>query len=88
MPTILTALALVGGAFLITYTASRVAFLAKKPADMLWAIMLCAAGVIFPMAFAAAFAEALVAPAVVPVVILGAALASLGAHLFALRKLK
>lgn len=86
--TLIIALGIFAGAFIVTYGASRICFAVKKPADMLWAGMLSAAGLIWPMMLAGVYAETIMAPSVVPFVVLFTALASLGAHMLALRKLK
>lgn len=86
--TLIIAFGICAGAFIVTYAASRICFAVKKPADMLWAGMLCAAGLIYPMIFAGVYAETIMSPSAVPFVVLFTALASFGAHLLAMRKLK
>lgn len=84
---LIIALGIFAGAFVVTYIASRICFAVKKPADMLWAGMLCVAGLLYPMIFAGVYAETIMTPAAVPLVVLFTALASLGAHILAMRKL-
>ncbi len=86
--TLIIALGIFAGAFVVTYVASRLCFAVKKPADMLWAGMLCAAGLIWPMMLAGVYAETIMSPSAVPFVVLFTALASLGAHVLAMRKLR
>lgn len=86
--TLMIALAMIAGAFVITYVASRICFAVKKPENMLWAAMLCVCGLFYPAVYAGVYAEATMAPSVVPFVAVFTLLASLGAHLLAMRKLK
>ncbi|MBC7997189.1 MAG: hypothetical protein IAF58_04570 [Leptolyngbya sp.] len=85
---LLIALAFIAGSFIVTYTASRIAFLASKPSHMLGAVMLVAAGVIYPAVITGMGVGAYVAPSAVPVVAILACLASLAAHISALKYLK
>lgn len=85
---LLIALAFVAGSFLVTYTASRIAFLASKPSHMLGSVMLVAAGVIYPAVITGLGVGAYVAPNMVPVVTILAVVASLAAHMRALKYLK
>lgn len=86
--TLLIALAFIAGSFIVTYTASRIAFLASKPSHMFGAVMLVAAGVIYPAVITGLGVGAYVAPNVVPVVTILACIASLVAHIRALKYLK
>lgn len=88
MLTLMIALAMFAGAFVVTYGASRICFAVKKPENMLWAGMLCVCGLFYPAVFAGLYAETIMAPSVVPFVVVLTMLASLGAHLLALRTLK
>ncbi len=86
--TLMIALAIVAGAFVVTYGTSRLCFAVKKPENMLWAGMLCVCGLFYPAVFAGVYADANMAPSVVPVLAVLTLLSSLGAHFLALRKLK
>lgn len=86
--TLMIALAMIAGAFVVTYVASRICFAVKKAENMLWAAMLCVCGLFYPTVFAAVYADSSMAPSVVPYVVGFTLLASLGAHILALRKLK
>lgn len=86
--TLIIALAIVAGSFVVTYATSYICLTIKKAENMLWAAMLCVAGLIYPVVFAGAYAEETMAPFMVPVVIVCTLLASLSAHFLALRKTK
>lgn len=86
--TMLIVLAFIAGSFLVTYTTSRIAFLASKPSHMLGSVMLVAAGVIYPAVITGVAVGAYVAPNVVPVVTVCVVVASLVAHFRALKYLK
>lgn len=86
--TLMIALAIVAGSFVVTYVTSYICLTIKKAENMLWAAMLCVAGLIYPVVFAGAYAQQSMPPSVVPLVVVCTLLASLGAHFLALRKTK
>lgn len=81
-------LAFVLGTFVVTYVTSRICFMANKPSQMLGAVMLCAAGVIYPLIITAFCAGFYLPSPVVPWLTLSVGAASLVAHFLALKKLK
>lgn len=86
--TLMIALAIVAGSFVVTFATSYICLTVKKAENMLWAAMLCVSGLIYPVVFAGAYADENMAPSMVPIVIVCTLLASLGAHFLALRKTK
>ncbi len=64
--TLMIALAMIAGAFVVTYVASRICFAVKKAENMLWAAMLCVCGLFYPTVFAGVYADSSMAPSVVP----------------------
>ncbi len=84
----LIALAFVAGTFAVTYVTSRICFMANREWQMLGAVMLCAAGVIYPLVITG-FCAALYLPSpVVPPLTLAVGVTSLVAHFLALKKSK
>lgn len=85
---VLIVLAFVLGTFVVTYVTSRICFMANKEWQMLGAVMLCAAGVIYPLMITAFCAGFYLPSPVVPWLTLAVGVASLAAHFLALKKSK
>lgn len=83
---LLIMLAFVLGTFGVTFVTSWICFKANRPSQMLGAVMLCAAGVIYPLIITAFFADQYLPSPVVPWLTLAVGVSSLAAHFLALKK--
>lgn len=84
----LIALAFIAGTFVVTYVTSRICFMANREWQMLGAVMLCAAGVIYPLLITGFCAGFYLPSPVVPWLTFAVMLTSLVAHFMALKKSK
>ena len=82
---LLIMLAFVLVTFAVTYVTSWICYKANRPSQMFGAVMLCAAGIMYPLIITAFCADQFLPSSVVPWLTLAVGVSSLVAHFLALK---